>query len=97
MPAQPCIAVLKRAERKILADIQLLQDRDGLTRLSCRELAELTGISKATAGRCVVRLNDLGLIQTKNGTSARPTIHRFLERGPLWPELVSDDSPAVQS
>ncbi len=87
-PAPTRNVALTRAQRKTLADIELLRDRDGLTRLSCREIAELTGIPKSTVAYSITRLNDLRLIFTQTGNSGRRTVHRLLSHAPLRSEPV---------
>ena len=82
-------SVLTRAQRKVLADLELLQDRDGQTRLSLSELAELTGFSRATVRRSIWQLNDLQLILTAPGHPGRRTVHRLTRRVLKPSELVS--------
>ena len=46
--AQERIPVLTRAQRKVLADIELFQDNYGRTRLSLNQMAETSGVPRST-------------------------------------------------
>ena len=80
------IAALTRAEKKILADLQLFQDKHGVTRLSVRQIADVTGVPRSSVCRTIDKLNEAQLIQTLTGTSIYPTIHRIRFQDSLRPE-----------
>jgi DNA-binding GntR family transcriptional regulator len=69
---------LTRAQRKVLADIELFSDRQNRAVLSSRGLAETTGLSRRTVQAAIDRLNELQLIRTVTGTRTRPSEHRLV-------------------
>ena len=88
---QERIPVLTRSERKVLADLQLLQNKSGKATLSSRNLAELTGLSGCGVRKAIDRLNELQLIKTYTGSvNHRPSEHTVLWQVPV--RQVSENS-----
>lgn len=64
-------------------------DRNGELAFSCREAADLTGLSVRTCQRCLKELQELGFIRcTQRGAFSRKTLHASLWRytWQAWPE-----------
>lgn len=64
-------------------------ERNGQLAFSCREAAELTGLSVRTCQRCLIELQDLGFIRcTEKGAFSRKMLHASLWRytWQAWPE-----------
>lgn len=64
-------------------------ERNGQISFSCREAADLTGLSVRTCHRCLGELQELGFIRcTQRGAFSRKTLHASLWRytWQAWPE-----------
>lgn len=78
-----CIKVLLALVRKDNGE------RNGQLAFSCREAAELTGLSVRTCQRCLIELQDLGFLRcTEKGAFSRKMLHASLWRytWQAWPE-----------
>ena len=77
---------LTRAQRRVLAHIEMCCDsRERLVESNSRT-AEATGLSAPGVAGAIARLNDLGLIWTTPGTPIHPSEHVLLRRGAVLPE-----------
>lgn len=77
---------LTRAQRRVLAHIEMCRDsRDRLIQSNTRT-AEATGLSATAVAAAIARLNDLGLIWTTPGTPIRPSEHLLLRGVSVLPE-----------
>jgi hypothetical protein len=74
---------LTKAEMHVLVELaSRLDSEDGLTALaSSRDLAEQTGLARASVQTAIDSLNRKGLVHSDSGTTTRPAAHRltFLE------------------
>lgn len=82
---------LTEAEFKALFELTRRRDENNQVRISSRQLAEATGISRSNIQRAIDTLSERGLISTDGGTATRAAGHKlaFLEtavlpgRGPI--------------
>ncbi len=72
------ISKLTRAQRKVLADLELFSDDDRRVAIASRKLAETTGLSRTTVRVALSDLNDLGLIRTYAPHRPRASEHTLL-------------------
>ena len=75
MSSGPVSPTLKRAERKVLADLLLFRDSRNLAVISTRQLTQTTGIPQTSIRRAIDRLNELQLIRTVGGDVTGPGRH----------------------
>jgi DNA-binding MarR family transcriptional regulator len=76
--APPRVPMLTRAQKKVLADLDLFSDGKAQVVISSRQLAETTGLSRPTVLSALEQLNELQLIQTLRGGPRRASLHRLL-------------------
>jgi hypothetical protein len=78
LDAFPRVHGLTRAQRKVLADLDLFSDGKEQVVISSRKLAETTGLSRPTVLAALEQLNELRVIQTLHGGPRRASSHRLL-------------------
>ena len=72
---------LTRAQRKVLADLELFSGESQRVVISSRRLAQYTGLSRPTVLSALAALNDRQLIQTHTPRAPKTSEHILLFRG----------------
>jgi predicted transcriptional regulator len=93
MPSAP-LRALTRAERKVLADLQLFSDDTGHVAISTRQLAETTGLSQSGIASILRRLADKRLIATCKRPRRMGCEYTVIHK-PVLPGRERNSSPRV--
>jgi hypothetical protein len=88
---------LTRAQRKVLADLELFSDDQRRAVISTRKLVATTGLDLKTVLAAINRLNELQLIRTYIPPRRKTAEHTLLFRGSVRTSGAGISAPAMSA